>query len=538
MLRRSLLIAVLAAATASAAGGAPPPALRGVPHFVISGHGWGHGVGMSQYGAYGFAQKGFTYDQILAHYYPGTTLDGAPIDKVRVLLGTAKTMTISSAVGAKVRDATGTTTALPAGSWKLGPGLKVKLPNGEKPQALPAPLVFLPTTQPLQVNGRTYRGTFVVASDGKKVSVVNNVGLEQYLYGVVPSEMPYRWLPEALKAQAVVARSYALAVRKTGAAFDLFSDTRSQVYRGVVGEKPSSTAAVDATAGEVLTYDGKVAVTYFYSTSGGRTAAIGDVWKSQPVPYLVSVDDPYDAISPYHDWGPFPFTAPKLDKLLKVPGKLVDVETTLNASGRVSTLTAHGSEGDVLVSGADVRRLLALRSTWFRIGVLALDPLAVKPVPYGGVATLTGLARGLPDLKLERRAVGTAAWSTMTAVKAKLDGTIALNVKANAPTQYRLTSAGIASEVVMLSVTPTIRLDLPTAPTALGGTVRPAIADALVQIQRASGAGWSTAARVRTDANGAFTATFNVSPGTYRARVAPGKGWAPTLSPELQVVKT
>ena len=101
--------------------------------------------------------------------------------------------------------------------------------------------------------------------------------------------MPKTWLPEALKAQAVAARSYALAVRKTTGAFDVYPDTRSQVYGGVNAESPTTTAAVDATVGGVLTYGGKIATTYFFSTSGGRTAAINDVWKSAPVPYLVSV---------------------------------------------------------------------------------------------------------------------------------------------------------------------------------------------------------------------------------------------------------
>jgi stage II sporulation protein D len=538
MLRRSLLIAALAAVTASAAGGATPTPLRGQPQFVISGHGWGHGVGMSQYGAYGFAQKGYTYDQILAHYYPGTELGAAPVDKVRVLLGTAKTMTISSSVGAKVRDATGATTTLPAGTWKLGPAMKMKLPTDAQARTQSGPLVFLPTTQPLQVNGRAYRGTFVVSTDGKKVTVVNNVGLEQYLYGVVPSEMPFSWHPEALKAQAVVARSYALAVRKTTGPFDLYPDTRSQVYRGYSGEKPSSNDAVNATQGEVLTYDGKVAVTYFYSTSGGRTAAINDVWNSQPVPYLVSVSDPYDAISPYHDWGPFPFTAAKLDKLLKVPGKLVDVETALNSSGRVSTLTAHGTLGDVTVKGTDVRRILGLRSTWFRVGVLALDPLPAKAVPYGSIATLTGLGRGLGLLKLEQRPVGGSVWASTATTKAKPDGTVSIAVKATAPAQYRLSSSGIASGVATLIVAPTVRLKVPTAPTALSGVVQPAIENAPVQIQRSTGTAWTTVVKARTDAQGSFSASFAVVPGTYRARVAPGKGWAVALSPELQVVKT
>ena len=115
-----------------------------------------------------------------------------------------------------------------------------------------------------------------------KLRAINMVGLEQYLYGVVPSEMPYTWAPEALKAQAIAARSYALATRRTGA-FDLYPDTRSQVYLGIEHEKPSTNAAVNATAGQVVLYDGQVAKTYFFSSSGGRTASAEDVW-GEPVP--------------------------------------------------------------------------------------------------------------------------------------------------------------------------------------------------------------------------------------------------------------
>ena len=116
---------------------------------------------------------------------------------------------------------------------------------------------------------------------------VNSVALEAYLYGVVPSEMPKDWLPEALKAQAVAARSYALAVRKTGSWFDLYPDTRSQVYLGIAHEAPSTTAAVQETAGEVVLYQGRLATTYFFSSSGGRTASAPEVWPSSPpTPYL------------------------------------------------------------------------------------------------------------------------------------------------------------------------------------------------------------------------------------------------------------
>ena len=115
--------------------------------------------------------------------------------------------------------------------------------------------------------------------------------------------MPSNWPAEALKAQAVAARSYALANLTKGRAFDLYGDTRSQVYGGIAAESPAASAAVDATKGQVVLYDGKVADTLFFSTSGGRTVsaleATGDA-----VPYLVSVADPYDTLSPLPRLGP------------------------------------------------------------------------------------------------------------------------------------------------------------------------------------------------------------------------------------------
>jgi len=544
ILRRATVITLLAALCLSGGAAArprafTPPALQGTPQFLVSGHGWGHGVGMSQYGAYGYAQKGWTYDKILEHYYPGTELGQAGVSKIRVLLASTASVTLSSIAPVKLKDAAGTTATLQPGSWTLGPQLKLKLSAADGPQALTGPVTFTPTTAPLYFK-KPYRGTFTVTSDGKKLTLVDAATLEQYLYGVVPSEMPYTWAPEALKAQAVAARSYALALRKTTGSFDVYADTRSQVYGGILAEKPTTTAAVDATAGEVLLYEGKVAVTYFYSTSGGRTAAIADVWNSQPVPYLVSVSDPYDAISPYHDWGPFPFTAAKLQKAFKVRGRLLDVQTTLNPSGRVSAVTAVGEQGTVTLTGNDVRATLGLRSTWFRVGVLALDPLPRKTVAYGTAVTLTGLGRGLPDLQLEQLPVRTTEWQPLGRVKAAADGTFQVAVKAAAPVQYRLTSDGIASDPTTLLVAPKVRLSVPSAPTALSGTVRPLVlAGAAVQIQRANATGgWSTVARGTVDQGGAFTMAFAVVPGTYRARVAAGKGWAIGLSPQLQVVAT
>src|SRR5207244_1908368 len=158
------------------------------------------------------------------------------------------------------------------------------------------------------------------------------------------------WNGEALRAQAIVARSYALATRQASAPFDVFADTRSQVYGGLDAEHPETTAAVAATKGTVVLYRGKVATTYFYSTSGGRTAAIQDEWQgSKPLPYLVPVADPYDTISPYHSWGPVSFTGAKLTTLLKAPGTVVDLTPTQNASGRVGSVTVTATKGVLTV---------------------------------------------------------------------------------------------------------------------------------------------------------------------------------------------
>src|SRR5439155_4832994 len=339
MVRRLLPLVALAAAftagSAAAAGRAPvctgtcfaAPAGSGAL-LVFSGHGWGHGVGMSQYGAYGYAQHGSTYDQILAHYYPGTSLGAAPAKSIRVRLADKKKqLTISSDAPLTVRDGTGAKHAVPAGPLVLK---SAKL-------EWPTPLTLTPARGSYLTLGRPYRGTILVDLVDGKLRAIDIVGLEQYLWGVVPAEMPSSWAPEALKAQAVAARSYALATRAVGAPFDVYPDTRSQMYLGVTGESPSATADVNATKGKVLLYGGKVATTFFYSTSGGQTESSAD-WTGTPIPYLVSVPDPYDTLSPYHDWGPVPVTAAALLKALKLKGPVTDATTTPNQAGRVAQL--------------------------------------------------------------------------------------------------------------------------------------------------------------------------------------------------------
>jgi stage II sporulation protein D len=528
--------AAIAAAALLAAGneGAAQTSPRGTPTFVISGRGWGHGVGLSQWGAYGFARQGATYDRILAHYYAGTSLGPAPITRVRVLLAQGKRrLTVASEAPFRVRDRLGKTRKLAAGTHTFGPGLRLRPKGASEGRPLPGPLVFLPGAEPLRL-GRPYRGQLHVSVANGRLRAVNHVGLEGYLYGVVPMEMPHTWLPEALKTQAVAARTYALAVRKAGGYFDLFPDVRSQVYRGISGEKLSTTAAVNETAGEVVLFRGQIAKTYFFSTSGGRTATVTDVWPSSaPLPYLVSVDDPYDSLSPHHQWGPFMVKSRRLERALHVPGRLLDLRTSVGGSGRVRTVTAVGSAGEVTVSGADVRRELELRSTWFRIGVLSLAPPAA-PVTYNSAFSLTGVARGLASVALEQRApLGT--WRPAGPVTPARDGAVAVSMRPRETTEFRLASGTARSAAIRVSVAPLVRFYGMVDPSTLRGYARPLLPGASVAVQRLDGSTWRTQTSASIDANGDFEARLALAPGSYRARLAPGRGYVPGFSPVFRV---
>jgi len=534
ILRRATLLALLVSGltVGPASGGFTPPALKGTPQFVITGHGWGHGVGMSQWGAYGYAQKGVSYDKIVTHYFPGTKLDTTTVKSIRVLLAQTPSITISSTGPWKIKDASTAAVTMPAGKITLNPQLAFKVPGTGELQSFLGPLIF--TSQTPLVFKQAYRGTFTVTSDGKQLTLVNTVPLEQYLYGVVPSESPKTWPAEALKAQAVAARSYALAQRKTSGPFDVYPDTRSQVYGGVSAEAPTATAAVDATSGEVLTYGGKIATTYFYSSSGGRTAASSDVWKGAPIPYLVSVADPYDTASPYHNWGPFPFTADKLASALKFSGRLLDVQTSIDGSQRVGTLHAVGAAGERDFTGTDIRNMLGLRSTFFTVGVLSLDPLPPKTLVYGTPFTLTGLGRGLGDVELEQRAAGTAAWVPNRAVVPAADGSYSVRVKAAAPAEYRVTAERSSTPLTNVVVAPLLTLKASADLTKIKGVVRPVVPGTSIQIQQL-GKRWTTVSKVLPSRTGRFGFAPSAPGGVYRARVVPGNGWARAVSPRVSL---
>jgi stage II sporulation protein D len=499
----------------------------------VAGHGWGHGIGLAQYGAYGYALHGWTYDKIVGHYYPGTTLGKSELNRVRVLLAAhAPRAVISSQSSFVVRDANGKKHKLGAGSQALGPSMKLRLAKAKKLKALPGPLMFSAGSGPLSFGGRAYRGALRVKRVGAGLQVVNVVGLDPYLWGVVPSEMPQRWPAEALAAQAVVARTYALAHLHTGD-FDLYNDTRSQVYGGIAAEAQSATDAVNETAHQVVLYNDELADTYFFSSSGGKTANVQDVWPgSPPEPYLVSVPDPYDTLSPYHDWGPLRFSGKTIGKRLHVPGRVSDFRANVTSSGRVRSVTFVGTNGERTATGAAVRTALGLRSTWFHLGLLSLSNPNGNVV-YGSPGTLSGVARGVTRVTLESRTYG-GAWKRGARLTVR-NGAVAVTVRPKVTTDYRIESGGFRSSVVRVSVAPLVQLTPGADGVSVSGTVRPVLQGANVQVQRLDSGSWTTVTQTTVASDGSYGVTLNLSPGSYRARVTAGHGFAIGISDTLVV---
>ncbi len=215
----------------------------------------------------------------------------------------------------------------------------------------------------------TYRGALEYRASGfQGVQAVNALNMEDYVRGVVSRESPASWPAEALKAQAVAARTYALTTSKGGNGYDQYPDTRSQVYGGVAAETAATDAAVRDTAGEVVTYDGEPVTTYFFSTSGGRTESVeNSVLGTEPLGWLKSVSDPYDDASPKHRWGPYKWTmgatASKLSGLVKGAFKGIDV-TRRGDSPRIVTASIVGTGGRTTVSGGTLRARLGLYDSW------------------------------------------------------------------------------------------------------------------------------------------------------------------------------
>ncbi len=450
-----LTITALCALAATAAATPSPPTAKSGPVFVLAGGGWGHGVGMSQWGAYGQAKAGRTFDQILAHYYTGTALGEAPqpiAKRVRVLLADGvPTVTMTSSKPFSVADANGTRYDLPAGDVAVGPNLELPVGPAGEPVRLVGPIQFRPPSGgTLKRGGLSYRGELRVIVTAKRLQLVNVVPLESYLLGVVPGEMPRDWPLEALKAQAVAARTYAIGNLVKGRTYDLYSDWRSQVYYGVEREAPGTTQAVRDTKGKVVTFGGKVAQVFYFSSSGGRTASAADIYGSE-VPYLISVDDPWDVASPHHRWEPRQFTGRELAKAFGLAGAVKDVVVAPGTQGAPAQVVFTISVGRTATFRlTEVRARLALKSTTFRFGVLNLSaPLGA--VKAGAILKLDGVARNVEGAVLERRGVG-GTWSSAAKVSPAPDGRFTASLKPSATSTYRLTTAGVGGLAVTVKV--------------------------------------------------------------------------------------
>ncbi len=381
----SILAALVLAGPASAAS-----------TLFIRGGGNGHGIGMSQYGTYGYALHGWSYKQILAHYYTGTQLGTTnPNQTVRVLLGGG-----SAAFAG----------ATQAGGKTLNPSLTydvVPLPTGQlalvnqtthkRVGKFSAPLTAT-GPGPLSLAGLgAYRGSLEFRPTGSGgVYTVNVIGLDDYVRGVIAAEMPSTWGPQALDTQAVAARTYAITTDVSGTFYNLYPDTRSQMYRGVSAETPATDAAVAATAGQIVTYNGAPVVTYFSASSGGHTENIEDAWPgSSASPWLRGVDDPYDGAGgdPYHHWThqlSLTAAAKQLGHLLK--GNLVGIRVTQHgASPRIMSAQLIGSKGSTTVTGAQLQSAFGLLSTWASFTAISGS---------AGQAPVTGAVHATNDLSV------------------------------------------------------------------------------------------------------------------------------------------
>ena len=358
--------------------------------YTVRGHGYGHGHGMSQHGAQGAALRGLEHQEILDFYYPGTDL-GKARGKIRVLLtaDTGSDLVVGARKGLRLRDrGSGTAYDLPRGQgatrWRLdvdGSGRDVVAwydgswhrwrPGGR--EALVGEGQFTAGGRRLTLFGPSgstqYRGALrnaVPAAGSTDRATVNVVGLDSYVRGVVPAEMPASWEPEAVQSQAVAARTYGAWDRAQDRShwYHICDTTSCQVYGGVAGEHPLGDDAVEATSRQVLRSGGEPAFTQFSASSGGWTSA-------GSAPYLVAKKDPYDDWSgnTVHDWS-VTLRASTISGAYPAIGKLRRIEVTSRDGngewrGRVGSMTLVGSDGRTTVSGDTFRYRFGLRSTWF-----------------------------------------------------------------------------------------------------------------------------------------------------------------------------
>jgi stage II sporulation protein D len=346
---------------------APVAAAEARVTWIVDGRGFGHGVGMSQYGAYGFALNGKGHRFILNHYYRGTTLGKLrQAQIVRVLVdvssGDVRFRGARSACGVRLD---------PRRAYavhRVGAGVRLRGPSGRRLANCGRGLRAAGAGQ-IRIGGILYRGALEVVpteSDPGSLNAINAVPLDQYVKGVIPNESPASWPMAALRAQAIAARSYALTGRIDGNGFDLYEDTRSQVYEGIASEDPRTNRAADETRGVVVRYGGEVAQTYFSACSGGHTENVENVFFGPSIPYLVGVPDPYDRYCPLHTWT-LRFSGPEISAKLGgyLAGRLVRIEVTRRGvSPRIVSARLHGTRGVTTIRGDQLAAALGGYDRW------------------------------------------------------------------------------------------------------------------------------------------------------------------------------
>ncbi|MGF1540364.1 MAG: SpoIID/LytB domain-containing protein [Pleurocapsa sp.] len=217
------------------------------------------------------------------------------------------------------------------------------------------------------IGDRWYRGKTRLIRQGEGLMAINHVNLEDYLYSVVGAEAIATWPLEALKAQAVAARSYALYKRdrESNGLYDVDTTVGTQVYKGLNSEYTTTHQAVNSTLGQIMTYQDRVILAAFHSSSGGHTENVEDIWTS-PLPYLRGVVD-YDQQSPVFEWNQV-FPVSQIGSLIAGVGRIKTMQPEqMTPYGRVVTLKAIGDRGTTTLEGKTLRKALNLRSTLFRI---------------------------------------------------------------------------------------------------------------------------------------------------------------------------
>ena len=381
-----------------------PPAFDIVPSdevtsIQVDGLGYGHGIGMSQYGARGRASAGQTADQILTFYYPGTASGTTGNTLMRIWIRDAATDGVTLVAESGLTATVGTaTTVLPVTEggeaileWRLQPTgagtqqllfrtgttWEVDTVSGlDFSSSANVGIVAADGTVRVAYSSyyREYRGSATVLVDPASATtsrLIISTPIEEYLRGVVPREMPASWPTEGLRAQAIAARTYAQFDRTDGGPtwYDTCSTTACQVYSGIgdyyadgslkaANTDSRTDAAVSATAGLIRTYSGSPAFTQF-SASNGTQSAVGSR------PYLVSKADPFDGYAPWTTV----LAVSDVEAAYPAIGNLMRIRADRDGNGpfggRVTSLTITGDAGSVDVSGSDFRFTFGLRSTLF-----------------------------------------------------------------------------------------------------------------------------------------------------------------------------